>query len=55
MEHQPPDISFAVPSTAIQFETEFKKLKKDSNLFYEYFKVKIYKITKLRIIQLTNF
>jgi len=39
LEHSPRDISFAVPSTAFQFETEFKKFKKDSNLFYEYFKI----------------
>ena len=28
-----------VPNTAVQFETEFKKLKKDVKLFYEYFQV----------------
>ena len=40
MESSLTERSFSVPSTAVQFETEFKKLKKDINLFYRYFQVK---------------
>ena len=30
---------FTVPSTAVQFETELKKVKKDPDEFYRYFSV----------------
>lgn len=42
--------TLSVPTTAVQFETEFKKLKRNADEFYEYFKV----VSSLCIYQAQN-